>query len=154
MLDLQVPFQPHLNQESKEKEIYPQTKVTKEEFISCMLNSSLLGESLRRIGATDHVLQPKKSIPLDVTVMDPHQEEADQQLMDAVNIGQSVLLEVWDADVASKDFLGEVWLPPLSSLTTVAKDYVLPLQPADMTEDAENGQSRESKHKGLSEDQK
>jgi len=131
------------------QDCFPQNAVTKEEFISCILNSPLLGESLRRIGATDHVFHPKKAIPLDVTVMDPHQEEEDQQFMDAVNVGQSILVEVWDADVGSKDFLGEAWLPPLSSLSMPPKDFVLPLREADMSEDAENGPSRENKHKEL-----
>merc|ERR1740130_29259 len=80
-------------------ECFPQNAVTKDEFISCMLNSPMLGESLRRIGATDHVAHPKRAIPLDVTIMDPHQEEEDQQFMDSVNVGQSILVEVWDADV-------------------------------------------------------
>jgi hypothetical protein len=130
------------------------TSVTKEEFISCMLNSPLLGESLRRIGNTDHVLHPKMAIPLTCHIMDPHQEEEDSQFMDAVNVGQSILVEVWDADVGSKDFLGEVWLPPLSSLTVQPKDYVLPLGKAEMDEDAENGPSRETKNKVLSDDKK
>jgi len=116
-----------------------------------MLNSPMLGESLRRIGATDHVLHPKKAIPLDVTIMDPHQQEDDQQFMDAINVGQSILVEVWDADVGSKDFLGEVWLPPLSSLTATPKDFVLPLRAADMTDEGDNGPSRESAHKSIGE---
>jgi hypothetical protein len=130
-------------------ETFPQNAVTKEEFISCMLNSPILGESLRRIGATDHEMQPRRAIPLDVTIMDPHHEEEDQQFMDAVNVGQSILVEVWDADVGSKDFLGEAWLPPLASITSSLKDYVLPLAKADFTEEAENGPSRESRHKDI-----
>jgi len=131
------------------QECYPQNAVTKEEFISCMLNSPILGESIRRIGATDHILQPKKCIPLDVTIMDPHAAEVDQQLMDAVNVGQSVLLEVWDADVGSKDFLGEAWLPPLSEIRSQPKDFVLPLVACDMSADSERGPSREPETKHI-----
>jgi hypothetical protein len=64
------------------------------------------------------------------------------------------VLEVWDADVASKDFLGECWLPSLSSLSSTPKDFVFKLKDADFSEDAENGPSRESHHKKLPEDQK
>jgi len=126
---------------------WPQTKVTKEEFISCLLHSPLLGESLRRIGATDHVLHPRRSIPLDVTIMDPHQEEQSTEFMDAINVQQSVLLEVWDSDIGAKDFLGEAWLPPLANLTSVPKDHVLQLKAADFSGESEYGQSREAKHK-------
>jgi len=123
-------------------EAYPQTKVTKEEFISCIMHSPLLGESMRRIGATDHVMQPKKSIALDLTVMDPHHEEEDEQFMDALNVQQSILLEVWDSDVTAKDFLGEAWLPPLSSMNSTVKDFVLPLTSADFSDDGDDGASR------------
>lgn len=126
---------------------WPETKVTKDEFISCMLNNPLIGESLRRIGATDHVPHQRKAIPLDVTIMDPHQEEVNEFLMDAVNVHQSVLLEVWDSDIGAKDFLGEAWLPPLASLSAKERDFVLPLRAADYSEDAENGPSREDKDK-------
>merc|ERR1719162_1287063 len=136
------------------EECFPQNAVTKEEFISCMLNSPMLGESVRRIGCTDHIIHPKKAIPLDVTVMDPHSEEVDQQFMDAVNVGQSILLEVWDADVGSKDFLGEAWLPPLSKISSQKKDFVLPLIDCDMSEESERGPSREPEEKKIPKEQK
>merc|ERR1712196_594773 len=47
-----------------------QNWVTREEFISCMMQSPLLGETLRRLGATDHVFEKKKPIALDVTILD------------------------------------------------------------------------------------
>jgi len=74
--------------------------------------------------------------------MDPHHEEEEEQINDAMNVQQSVLLEVWDSDVVAKDFLGEAWLPPLSSFGPRMKDIVLPLGKADYSEDAENGPSR------------
>jgi len=136
------------------QECFPQNAVTKEEFISCMLNSPMLGESVRRIGATDHMPHPKKAIPLDVTIMDPHSEETDQQFMDAVNVGQSILLEVWDADVGSKDFLGECWLPPLSTIRAQKKDYVLPLIDCDPSEDGDRAPSPSADEKKIPKDQK
>jgi hypothetical protein len=42
----------------------------------------------------------------------------------------------------SKDFLGEAWLPPLSTFGRRSKDLVLPLKPACYHEDADNGPSR------------
>jgi hypothetical protein len=84
--------------------------------------------------------------------MDPHHEDEDGEFMDTLNVGQSILLEVWDSDSAfsggSKDFLGECWLPPLSTfLSGRPKNLVLPLKPADMSEGAENGASREDSSK-------
>jgi hypothetical protein len=115
----------------------------KEEFISCLMNSPLVGESMRRLGCCDHTLHAKRSIPLEVTIMDPHREEEDQQFDDAINTQQSILLEVWDSDVVNKDFLGEAWLPPLATFGLRSKDIVLPLMKADFSEDAENGPSRD-----------
>mmetsp|Transcript_13606 Transcript_13606/g.43014 ORF Transcript_13606/g.43014 Transcript_13606/m.43014 type:complete len:789 (+) Transcript_13606:465-2831(+) len=120
----------------------PQTQITKEEFIACMLNNPLMGESLRRLGHCDHAMHAKRAIPLDVTIMDPHHEEEDEQFNDVMNIQQSILLEVWDSDVVAKDFLGEAWLPPLSTFGPRMKDIVLPLGKADFSDEAENGPSR------------
>jgi len=136
-------------------DIWPQTKVTKEEFISCILTSPVLGESLRRLGSCDHVLHAKKLIPLDVTIMDPHREEEDEQINDVLDVQQSILLEVWDADVgSSKDFLGEAWLPPLSNFSKRMKDIVLPLSRADYSDDAINGPSRKDASKEIGDDTK
>merc|ERR1711981_1354308 len=62
---------------------------------------------------------------------------------DAINVQQSILLELWDADIGSKDFLGECWVPPLQDLTSQEKDYVLEVKPADFSDDAERGPSKE-----------
>jgi hypothetical protein len=128
---------------------WPHTKITKDEFVSCLLGSPLLGESLRRLGACEHVMQAKRSIPLNVTIMDPHHYEEDKAFIDMIDMQQSILLEVWDADTFSRDFLGEAWLPPLSSLTARAKDIVLPLHKADFSDEAENGPSREDPQKEI-----
>jgi hypothetical protein len=128
--------------EMEQRDIWPQTKISKEEFVSCTLHNPLLGEAIRRLGATDHGKAARRAISLDVNIMDPHREEEDMEFLDAMNVQQSILLEVWDSDTLSKDFLGEVWLPPLSTFGRRSKDLVLPLTPADMREEAENGPSR------------
>jgi hypothetical protein len=60
---------------------------------------------------------------------------------DAINVQQSILLEVWDDDAMTKDFLGECWLPPLETILSTPKDYVLPLH-APTDESHERGASR------------
>mmetsp|Transcript_14093 Transcript_14093/g.26206 ORF Transcript_14093/g.26206 Transcript_14093/m.26206 type:complete len:3581 (+) Transcript_14093:145-10887(+) len=144
---------------------FPQTKVTKEEFVSCLLSSPLLGESMRRIASTDHILHAKQAIPLDVTIMDPHHDEEAEQFMDAMNVQQSILLEVWDKEgpagiksaVVGSHFLGEAWLPPLSDIQTplkqkegdkpIMKEYVLNLKAADYDKTADPWASREDRKK-------
>jgi len=135
-------------------DVWPQTKVTKEEFISGMLNNPLLGESLRRLGSCDHVLHAKKSIPLDVTIMDPHHQEEEDQINDVLDVQQTILFEVWDTDAMNKDFLGEAWLPPLNTFGKRGKDIVLPLQKVNYSEDADNGPSREDPKKEIIDDGK
>lgn len=118
------------------------TVITKAEFMSCLLNSPLLGESLRRMNASDTEQLQRSSLQLEVKILDPQGLQDDLELAQATDVSQSLLLEVWDGDLVSKDFLGEVWLPPLSELTSNMKDYVLPLNAPDFTEEAENGPSR------------
>jgi len=113
-----------------------QLHLTKQEFVNCLMSSSLLSESLRQLSTTDnnsdHV-PPATSIRLDVTIADPTKEAADADLMDTLNIRQAVVLEIWDSDMGkTDDFLGECWLPPLGSLTEATKRYVLPVQNAEM----------------------
>jgi len=51
---------------------WPQTKITKEEFIACVLNSPVLAEPIRRLGEqTDKLTQPSEAIALEVTLSDP-----------------------------------------------------------------------------------
>lgn len=120
-----------------------QSRLTKEEFISCLMSSPLLSESLRRLSVIEPLRTGRKTpIQLDVTIMDPHNEEENQQVMDSLSVQQSVLFEVWDMDSfnVSKDFLGEAWLPPLQNFRERMKDIVLPLTAA--AEDGDNGPSR------------
>merc|ERR1719277_2283445 len=121
-------------------------KILKEEFVSAVMASPLLSESIRRLGFNlgPQTTTRSSKLHLDVTIMDPHQEEEDQEFLEALNVKQSLLFEVWDSDVMSKDFLGEAWLPPLAQIGPRPKDFVLPLQKADFGEDAENGPSREA----------
>jgi len=111
-----------------------QMAVTKEEFVSCMLNSQLLSESLRQLSSSDHTtanLPALTPIKLDVAVSDPSQRFEDDDIFDMMNVRQSVLLEVWDYDRASlDDFLGECWLPPLGTLGTRPRQFVLQVRDA------------------------
>jgi len=85
--------------------------------------------------------------------MDPHNQEEEQQIADIMDVQQSVLLEVWDSDMAlTKDFLGEAWLPPLATFGPRTKDIVLALTKADFSDDAERGPSREVQGKDLGDD--
>jgi len=118
---------------------WPHTKVTKEEFVACVLNNPLLSEPIRRLGEqTDKQTQPTEAIMLDITIAAGKDEEA--QTLALFDAQQTILLEVWDKDKgrADDDFLGEAWMPPLSELTREMKDFVRPLQKADFSADAES----------------
>lgn len=121
---------------------WPQTLVTKEEFVSCVMSTPLLGESLRRLGSCDHVPHPKRPLAIDVILTESHAEHESERLDDMMNVHQSILLEVWDSDTGGRDFLGEAWLPPFSTLGKQWKDFVLPLTKPDNSEDADRGPSR------------
>jgi len=143
----------HLTTESSE-ESWAMSRVTKEEFIACFTSSPLLSESLRRLGSTSHISHEIKSVSMEVTIMDPHQDDAFQDLEESINIQQSLLVEVWDSDFMGMDFLGEAWLPPLSEFTSRPKDIVLPLHAADSKQDSENGPTRPDPKKDLKDDGK
>jgi len=128
------------------------SRVSKQEFIACFTASPLLSESIRRLGCTTHELHETRPIPLEVTIMDPHHDDVFQELEESVNIGQSLLIEVWDSDFMGMDFLGEAWLPPLSEFGPRPKDIVLPLQPVNYSPDSENGPSRHDPKKDLKDD--
>merc|ERR1719433_1153372 len=64
-----------------------------------------------------------------------------------MNVRQSVLLEVWDKDTFSpSDFLGECFLPPLSSIGPNVKTLVLPIRGAP---DEQEGNTRPEAKKRL-----
>lgn len=125
------------------------SRVTKEEFVACFTSSPLLSESLRRLASCDATLHRALPIPLEVTIMDPQQDDIFQDLDESINLQQSILVEVWDSDFLGMDFLGEAWLPPLSEFGPRPKDIVLPLQPADFRPEAEFGSSRQDSKKNL-----
>lgn len=125
------------------------TKVTKGEFVSCLLGCPVLGESLRRLASTGAAPPPKKALSLDVVIAGVSEEDRGADLMDMLNAHQSILLEVWDDDFGSKDFLGEAWLPALSRLTPQKMTFVLPLKAANYTEEADPWASRQDDKKDL-----
>eukprot|EP00933_Yihiella_yeosuensis_P040244 TRINITY_DN34501_c0_g1_i1.p1 TRINITY_DN34501_c0_g1~~TRINITY_DN34501_c0_g1_i1.p1 ORF type:complete len:1455 (-),score=342.47 TRINITY_DN34501_c0_g1_i1:123-4262(-) len=135
----------HLDMEHESEAGQLQMTLSKEEFINCVLQNSLLSETLRQLSTTDNgtdgVLNGT-AIKLDVTIADPTKEEADEDLMDALNVRQGILFEVWDSDVGKgiADFLGEAWLPSLGShyIGSTPRTFCLPVQSAS----AEASQTR------------
>jgi hypothetical protein len=111
-----------------------QMNISKEEFVSCVLSSPMVSESLRQLSSRDtstKFLPNWQPIKLNVTISDPAQTQEDDDLFDVLNVRQSILLEVWDHDtVTMADFLGECWLPPLGTLGPAPRQYVRALQPA------------------------
>jgi len=121
------------SQEAMESQL--QMCISKSEFVNCLITSPLLSETLRQLSTGDN---STKGVPtgaplkLEVTIADPSQDEADDDILDSLNVRQSVLLEIWDRDAGSlqDDFLGECWLPPLSSIGHRTKRLVLTVQTA------------------------
>jgi hypothetical protein len=123
------------------------TKVTKEEFVNCFLHCPLLGEALRDMAAYDRQSPDRKTVSLDVMIIDPRHEEQAKEAEQASHFSQTLLAEVWDDDTFSKDLLGEAWLPALSTIPVHARDYVLPLVMPDFSSEGENGPSRHHRTK-------
>lgn len=137
-----------------------QMHVTRDEFLTCFLSSPLLCEGLRRLSSTDTVVAlpaddlirpgqvPEgRSIKLDVTITDPAQELAEEDFMDVMDVKQGVLLELWDWDRTSKDdFLGECWLPNLSTIGSNPRQFVLEIQNAPKDQE---GSTRPSSKKNI-----
>ncbi|CAK0829629.1 unnamed protein product [Prorocentrum cordatum] len=113
-----------------------------------------------RVAAPPGVLRPRAARAQGDTAQRDHHGSApgpgdDLRMMeDALDAQQSFLLEVWDSDVVSRDFLGEAWLPPLGTLSEKPKTLVLPLARADYSEEAEFGPSRQDKNKELGDETK
>eukprot|EP00929_Paragymnodinium_shiwhaense_P000295 TRINITY_DN100533_c0_g1_i1.p1 TRINITY_DN100533_c0_g1~~TRINITY_DN100533_c0_g1_i1.p1 ORF type:complete len:3625 (-),score=1181.40 TRINITY_DN100533_c0_g1_i1:304-11178(-) len=115
--------------------------ISKEEFVSCILASPVLSESLRQLSTSDVTFDNGKTVPignaikLEITIADPSKKEADQEFMDTMTVGQSLLIELWDLDRLSKhDFLGECWLPNLATIGPNKKNFVLPIRNVGMSE--------------------
>lgn len=144
--------EPNQEIELEQRDIWPQTKISKEEFVACTLASPLISEAIRRL-ASSAPESTKKSIALDVSIMDPHKEEEDKEIMGQMAVGQSILVEVWDSDIMGKDFLGEAWLPPLETFGSRWKDLVLPLTKADDSPDGEHGVSRDASSKQVGDEE-
>lgn len=122
-----------------------QYAITKEEFVSCMLASPLLSETLRQLSTSDSSMAfvpHGNPIALWVEATDPSSEALEEDIMDTLNVRQGVLLEVWDYDRGQKDdFLGECWLPDLGTLQDRPQQFVLPVRKAPLYDKGE-GETR------------
>jgi hypothetical protein len=118
--------------------------ITKEEFMACMLKSTVLAESLRRMTAADSTAVAPDE--LDVTVQ-VDTGAGDEEFIEQVDVGKRILLEVWDSDIGKDDFLGEAIITNLEQLTDSTHDFVKPLMPASQETDITNyfGSYSESK---------
>lgn len=122
------------------------TTISKEEFVACMLNNPMLSESLRQVSSSDNTkANTSNPIKLDVTISDPGQTYEDDDLFDALNVRQSILLEIWDHDTGPNrdDFLGECWLPPLGTIGASMKQFALPVVPYDPSNSRPGGTKKE-----------
>lgn len=126
-----------------------QMSITKEEFVSCVLEQPLLSEALRQLNTGERNvgnLPPWNPIKLDVTLTDPNRRYEDDMMFDISNVRQGILLEVWDHDLGRDDFLGECWVPPLGTMHAQPRRYVLPIR--NMQVGTKNS-TREDKRKKL-----
>jgi len=147
-----MPMDLHLDMDMDSRSGNVQMSITKHEFVTCIMASPTLSEVLRKLTTTDTRVKDIKdvlNVKLEVIIADPTGEDEDDDLMDALNIRQRVLLEVWDSDFPAKDdFLGECWLPPLNQLSAQPKQFVLPVE--NQAEDDGGGQySRNDSKKKL-----
>lgn len=118
-----------------------QMSLTKEEFVSGILGSSLLSESLRRMTTFDNSAKEvpqARALKLSVVIADPMSEEADEDFMDIADVRQRIVFEVYDHDRTSlSDYLGECALPSLGSLSPVPRTFLLPITgPTDSSREA------------------
>merc|ERR1719311_1468715 len=78
---------------------HPETTITKEEFISCLLACPPVAEPLRRMSAADHVARQPRPLVLDVTLFsDLTGSVADEGIeLESMfaHVNVSVLVEVW-----------------------------------------------------------
>ena len=117
--------------------------------MTCLTSSPLLSESLRQLSTVDNALMecPKQEpLNLEVLLSDPTGTAEDDDFMDSLAVRQGVLLEVWDRSMQIEEFIGECWLPPLSTLTTALRAYVLELH--DPTDPQNPEDTRPDRHKG------
>jgi len=119
---------------------HPETTLSKEEFISCLLACPTVAEPLRRMTSADHAARLPRPLVLDVTLFSgdnrfgggsplEQEEAAMEDLFARVKIW--VLLEIWNpSQIPGKgpSFLGETWMPALESLSSAPRIQALTLQ--------------------------
>jgi hypothetical protein len=84
--------------------------LSKEEFMSGMVGSPVLAESLRRMTSADTEAKPAKEASLTLKV---DMGMGDESFSGFVSVGKKVLFEVWDAKGITSEFLGEVYINDL-----------------------------------------
>merc|ERR1719183_2431036 len=101
--------------------------LSKEEFMSGMVGSPVLAESLRRMTSADTMPKESKIASLTVKV---DTGMGDTEFAGFVSVGKKVLMEVWDKKKGGgNEFLGEVWINDLEECREMYEGS-FPLQPA------------------------
>merc|ERR1719230_1827070 len=126
-------------------------RVTKEEFVNCMLENPLLSETLRGITTTDAQGSVEKGMKLKVSMLDPKGTAEEEELLDMMDVQQSVLFEVWDHVIGMDTYLGEAYLPSLGNIGEGGKDIALHLK---RPEDGDDGTYRYKRKEGVAVDEK
>lgn len=109
---------------------WPYMKIVKEEFVSCIMASPILGDSLRRLGGRgEESSKSKMPLKLEVTLADPSAATEDEEFLDFMDVQQTLLFELWDWDAGrtNHDFLGECFLPSLGEFGPTERRVVLPI---------------------------
>eukprot|EP00397_Hematodinium_sp_SG-2012_P000048 GEMP01000048.1.p1 GENE.GEMP01000048.1~~GEMP01000048.1.p1 ORF type:complete len:3361 (+),score=619.04 GEMP01000048.1:133-10215(+) len=109
----------------------PHMQIKREEYLTCFLQNTVLSESLRQItSCMEKAYTQPKEIQLQVHLANPRGfNSSDEDFLSFIDVGQSVLLEVWDSDrhLGQEEFIGECWLPSLNEFAPLGKSKTLHL---------------------------